>query len=228
MMTESDIRRNVERVRENLRQASHRFRHDVQLCAVTKTVAPEVVNMCHAAGIRIIGENRVQEAVQKLSALNPDFKLHIIGQLQTNKVKYIIECADMVQSLDRIELARELSRRAQAKGRVMPVLAQVNIAEEPQKAGVYESVLPDFLRECAGLSGIRISGLMAIMPFVQDPEEVRPYFRRMREWFERLRDEPTPGVHMDVLSMGMSGDYIVAAQEGATMVRVGSSIFGSR
>ena len=134
----------------------------------------------------------------------------------------------MVQSLDRDALAEELSRRAEAIGRVMDVLVQVNIAREPQKGGVSEEELPAFLKKCAALPGIHVRGLMAIMPLADDPEEVRPYFKRMRAWFDRLRDQNMDNISMDILSMGMSGDCIVAAQEGATMVRLGRALFGAR
>lgn len=199
-----------------------------EICAVTKTRFAEEINPAYALGIRTIGENRVQELMGKLDALDPSFRLHIIGSLQTNKVKYIAGCVDMVQSLDRLSLAQELSRRALEHGRVMDALVQLNIAREPQKGGVSEEELPALLRSCAQLEGLRICGLMAIMPVAQDPEEVRPYFRQMRTWFERLRDEDIPNINMNVLSMGMSADCIVAAEEGATMVRLGRALFGAR
>ena len=179
-------------------------------------------------GIRIIGENRVQELMGKIDQLNPDFQIHLIGSLQSNKVKYIAERIAMVQSLDRDSLAEELSRRALEHDRVIPALIQVNIAREEQKGGVSEEELPGFLHRCAMLPGIRIDGLMAIMPIAEDPESLRPYFKRMRGWFERFRDEGIENVSMNVLSMGMSSDCIVAAQEGATLVRLGRALFGAR
>ena len=166
--------------------------------------------------------------MDKREDLHPGFNVQLIGSLQTNKVKYIAGWVDMVQSLDRDALAQELSRRAQEHNRVLPVLVQVNIAREPQKGGVDEDELEAFLRRCARLPGIEVRGLMAIMPLVSDPEELRPYFRRMRGWFDRLREEGIENTSMDVLSMGMSGDCIVAAQEGATMVRLGRALFGAR
>ena len=134
----------------------------------------------------------------------------------------------MIQSVDREALAREISRRATAAGVEMPVLVQVNIAREPQKAGVDEDQMMPLLRLCGELPGVQVQGLMAIMPIADDPEDVRPYFRRMREWFERLRDADLPNVAMRTLSMGMSDDAVVAAQEGATMVRLGRALFGAR
>jgi len=218
---------NLRTCRSRLDEASARW-GTVAICAVTKTQDAQTINMAYDEGVRIIGENRVQEAREKFPALNPDFSLHIIGQLQTNKVKYLLGMAKMIQSLDRIELAREIDLRAQAAGIRMPVLVQVNIAREPQKAGVSEEDLESFLRETARLDGLSIEGLMAIMPLTNDQEALRPFFRRMRVWYDRLRGEAIRGVDMRVLSMGMSGDFTTAAEEGATMVRLGSAIFGAR
>lgn len=218
---------NIALWRERIGNASAKW-GGAEICAVTKTVDVETINRAAKAGIRIIGENRVQELQSKLDGLDPSFEIHLIGSLQTNKVRPIVGRVAMVQSLDRDALAQELSRRAAAEGLVMPALVQVNIAREPQKGGVGEDDLEDFLRRCSSLPGLRIDGLMAIMPFVDDPETIRPYFRRMRAWFDRLRDAQLPNVEMKTLSMGMSGDCIVAAEEGATMVRLGRALFGQR
>lgn len=199
-----------------------------QICGVSKTVDPYTINMAWDGGIRILGENRVQELAGKLDRLNPGFEIHLIGRLQTNKVKAAVERVAMIQSLDREALALEISRRAEVAGRVMPVLVQVNIARETQKAGVDEEELIPFLKMCAGLPGLSVKGLMAIMPIADDPEDVRPLFRRMRQWFDRLREMNLPGVGMQTLSMGMSDDCVVAAEEGATMVRLGRALFGAR
>ena len=126
------------------------------------------------------------------------------------------------------QLAEEISRQAEKKGVVMPVLVQVGIAKEPQKGGVYEEELVDFLTRASALPGLSVRGLMAVMPKAEDPEDVRPYFRRMRVWFDRLRDHPVGQARMEILSMGMSHDCLIAAQEGATMVRIGSALFGER
>ena len=218
---------NVRVWRERIAEASAKW-GGAEICAVTKTQSAETVNLAWEAGLRTIGENRVQELMDKRDALHPGFNVQLIGSLQTNKVKYIADWVDMVQSLDRDALAEELSRRAERSGRRLPVLIQVNIAREPQKGGVLEEDLEAFFRRCAQLPGIQPRGLMAIMPLTNDPESLRPYFRRMREWFERLRDAHVEGAALDTLSMGMSGDCIVAAQEGATMVRLGRALFGAR
>lgn len=227
-MSEADelIERYV-RLKARLDEASGAY-GGVDICAVTKTVAPERVNCLYDAGVRVLGENKVQEALSKLDALDKRFKMHIIGRLQTNKVKYVCDFADMVESVDRIELARALNERMLKLGGRLNVLVQVNIAREASKAGVFEEDLPAFYAQCARMQGLNTRGLMAIMPPAPDPETLRPYFRRMRAWFERLRDEAAGGGVPDTLSMGMSGDCQVAAQEGATLVRVGSAIFGER
>jgi pyridoxal phosphate enzyme (YggS family) len=170
----------------------------------------------------------VQEVVEKLPLLNSEYSIHLIGQLQTNKVKYIINSVDMIQSLDRDSLAVEIDRQAKKAGVIMPVLVQVNIAREPQKGGICEEELIPFLERASRMEGISVRGLMSIMPKADNPEDVRPYFRRMREWFDRLRDMDIPNIHMNTLSMGMSDDCLVACQEGATMVRLGRALFGAR
>ncbi len=218
---------NIREWQERVAEASARW-GGAEICGVSKTVDPDTVNLAWEGGIRTLGENRVQEVLGKLDRLDPRFSIHLIGQLQTNKVRQIIDKVAMIQSLDRDALADEISRRAVAAGVEMPVLVQVNIAREPQKAGIDEDLLLPFLERTAKLPGLRIEGLMAIMPIADDPEAVRPYFRRMRAWFDRLRDMDLPGVSMRTLSMGMSDDCLVAAQEGATMVRLGRALFGER
>ena len=226
-MNREELLANIAEWRERIGEASAKW-GGAEICGVSKTVDPETVNLAWEGGIRVLGENRVQELLGKIDALNPGYKIHLIGQLQTNKVKPLIGRVAMIQSVDRESLAREISRRAEATGAVMPVLVQVNIAREPQKAGVDEEGLVPLLRLCGELPGTRVDGLMAIMPIADDPEDVRPLFRRMRDWFERLRDMDLPGVSMNTLSMGMSDDAVVAAQEGATMVRLGRALFGAR
>ena len=231
-MGDSDVNRedllsNIRLWQQRVGEASARW-GGAEICGVSKTIDPETINLAWEGGIRTLGENRVQELLGKIDRLNPDFRIHLIGQLQTNKVKYIIDKVAMIQSVDREALALEISRRAEAAGVRMPVLVQVNIAREPQKAGIDEELLVPFLRACAELPGIEVQGLMAIMPIADDPEDVRPNFRRMRTWFDRLRDDPIPGVAMRTLSMGMSDDCLVAAEEGATMVRLGRALFGAR
>ena len=200
----------------------------VTLCAVTKTVPADTVNAAIEAGVRLIGENRVQELVDKLPLLRGDVQVHLIGRLQTNKVKYLPGRVSLIQSLDRIELARAIDRAAQSAGIVMDALIQVNIGREPQKGGVDEDQLDELIRACDPLEGLRVRGLMAVMPQADDPEQVRPLMRRMRSLFDARRARPVGRADMEILSMGMSHDCFVAAEEGATMVRVGTALFGQR
>ena len=217
----------VQDYQKKLNEASGKW-GGVEICAVTKTMDAATANLAFEAGLTTIGENRVQEVVEKLPALNPEYHIHLIGQLQTNKVKYIIKSVSMIQSLDRESLALEIDRQAKKANVVMPALVQVNIAKEPQKGGINEEELIPFLKKVSGMSGIEVKGLMAIMPIAENPEEVRVYFRKMRQWFDRLREEAILGVSMEVLSMGMSHDCIVAAEEGSTMVRLGTALYGKR
>ncbi|MBR0368438.1 MAG: YggS family pyridoxal phosphate-dependent enzyme [Clostridia bacterium] len=226
-MNQEALLKNIQDWQQRIGEASAKW-GGAEICGVSKTIDPEIINMAWDGGIRTLGENRVQELLSKIDRLNPEYKIHLIGQLQTNKVKYIVDKVAMIQSVDRDALADEIDRRAVAAGRVMPVLVQVNIAREPQKAGIDEESLLPFIRRLSGMQGLRVKGLMAIMPIADDPEDVRPYFRRMREWFDRLRDMDIPNVSMRTLSMGMSDDCLVACQEGATMVRLGRALFGER
>ncbi len=229
-MNNQSLCERVREYKERLAEASQKW-GGVEICGVTKTVDVETINSAYEAGIRTIGENRVQELMEKLPSLREEYRIHLIGQLQTNKVKYVmrhIDRIEMIQSLDRDSLAEEINRQALRAGIKVNALVQVNIARESQKSGVYEENLVDFLKRISVMEGIAIRGLMAIMPLAEDPEEVRPYMRRMRQWFDTLREHPIEGIDMQTLSMGMSHDCIVAAQEGATMVRLGSALFGRR
>lgn len=198
------------------------------LLPVTKTQPVPTILALSGTGVSAIGENRVQEMLEKYPALCGEFAIHLIGRLQTNKIKYIMGRASMLQSLDREALATEIDRRAQDRGLIMPALVEVNIGQEPQKAGLAPEEVEPFVRRCAKLPGIRVCGLMTVMPLSRDSEALRPLFREMRALFDRLRAEAIAGVSMETLSMGMSGDYRVAAQEGSTLVRVGTAIFGNR
>ena len=226
---DEELNKRVQLIREKLECAAvERWGRAPEIIAVSKTVAAAQVNQAKDAGITHLGENRVQEILEKLPHLDASFQIDLIGQLQNNKVKYIIDKVAMIQSLDRESLAQEIDRRAQQHGLKMPVLIQVNIGNEPQKGGIAVEDLFSFARKAAQLPGLEIRGLMAVMPFLQDDDALRPYFIQMRKLFEELRDEAIDGTHIEELSMGMSGDYELAAQEGATHVRIGSAIFGAR
>jgi pyridoxal phosphate enzyme (YggS family) len=218
-----DIADNVARVRERLARAAQRAGRrvdDVLLIGVSKTVDVERIRAAVSAGITALGENRVQEAKAKIAALGRPAAWHLIGHLQTNKVKDALELFDLVHSLDRLELARELERRAAGHGRVVEALLQVNVAAEASKGGVGPDAVAEALDVMGKLAHIRVRGLMTIPPEVERPDESRPWFRRLRELAERHG--------LPELSMGMSGDFEVAVEEGATMVRVGTAIFGPR
>ncbi|MBQ7305568.1 MAG: YggS family pyridoxal phosphate-dependent enzyme [Clostridia bacterium] len=223
-----ELKNRVETVRANLANASEGKYPAPKLIAVTKTHPVETILPLAKLGIVDVGENRTQEIVEKRNFLRENFQIHLIGRLQSNKVKYIIDDVCLIHSLDRLSLAEEIDRQAQKHNRVMPVLVQVSPAGEEQKGGMPpENVLP-FLREVSRLPGLHVRGLMAVMPNTQDEAYLSGLFADMRTLFERLRDEAVQGVDMEELSMGMSGDYLLAARHGATMVRVGSALFGPR
>lgn len=207
---------------------SGRSAEDITLVAVSKFVDEDRIRQAHAAGANTFGESRAQELGDKLPMFEEfGANVHFIGQLQTNKVKYVIGRVKTIQSVDRIELAEEISRLAVKKGIVQNVLIEVNIGAEPQKGGAEPDKLNEFLSSISRLPGIRTDGLMCIPPAVGE-EEARKYFARMRELFEKAKGYDLPNVFMNTLSMGMSGDYRAAVAEGATMVRVGRALFGER
>ena len=227
-MTEEELLARVSEVRRRLNEATEGRYPAPKLIAVTKTHAPEDILQLQRAGITDIGENHVQEIVAKREALAGKFSFHMIGTLQTNKVKYIMKDVCLIHSVDRERLAEEISRRAAANGLRMPVLVQVSPVGEPQKGGVLPEDVRPLLRAVSRMEGIEVRGLMAVMPDLRDREALDPLFAEMRTLFERLRGEAIPGVRMEELSMGMSGDYELAARHGATMVRIGSAIMGQR
>lgn len=218
-----DIRVNLERVQQAVGRAcerSSRRPDDVLLIAVSKTVEVERIRLALEAGVKALGENRVQEATDKVAALGRPVPWHLIGSLQTNKAKDAVRLFDWIHSVDREELARELDRRAHQVERRVRVLVQVNVGEEPQKGGVHPGELKRLLDAITGCRHLEVRGLMCIPPATESAEAARLWFRRLRE----LRD----AVGLEHCSMGMSGDFDVAIEEGATMVRVGTAIFGPR
>jgi pyridoxal phosphate enzyme (YggS family) len=197
----------------------------VRLVAVSKTMSPEAVREAVAAGVRMLGENRVQEAREKIAACPGLAAWHLIGHLQSNKAKLAVGLFDLIQSLDSLHLAEELDRQGRALGKRVRCLVQVNVGEEAQKSGADEAEVRPLLTRAASLPHLAVEGLMAIPPFLPDPEAVRPFFRRLRLLRDRLTTEGFP---LAELSMGMTHDFEVAIEEGATMVRVGTAIFGTR
>jgi pyridoxal phosphate enzyme (YggS family) len=221
----SSLQQNLTRIREQLQETARRLgREEIRLVAVTKNVPASLVGEAMALGMQSFGENRLQEALPKL-ALYPQADWHFIGRLQTNKVRDVIGRFSLIQSLDRWELAAALQYQAEKKGVTVNALVQVNVAGEKQKGGLPPEELTDFLTAVADLPRLQVIGLMTVPPYEDDPEKTRPVFREMSRLF---RTCCVPGVRMQVLSMGMSNDYLVAVEEGATLVRIGSAIFGAR
>jgi pyridoxal phosphate enzyme (YggS family) len=226
-----NVEDNIRRVREAMAEAARRSGRPpeaIRLMAVTKTVDDDRILAAIRAGVELIGENYVQEAKRKIEKLGKTSEWHLIGRLQTNKAKHAVYLFDMIHSVDRLELAAELDRRARVAGRVIPILIEVNVGGEESKSGVPFNSAPDLIRMAAPLANLSIRGLMTMPPWFDDPEESRPYFRAMRELRDRITGEAIPRVEMRELSMGMTDDYVVAIEEGATIVRIGRGIFGER
>jgi pyridoxal phosphate enzyme (YggS family) len=218
----------VSRIRLNVRSLLSELPPGVELVAAAKARSPEEVFEAAAAGVKIIGENYVQEAREAFAVVGRRVKWHFIGHLQTNKVKTAVEIFDLIETVDSVKLAREIDKRVRALGKTMPVFIEVNSGREPQKFGVLPEEVEGLVRETSGLEHIRVEGLMTMGPEAGDAEESRPYFRVTREIFEKLKALELPGVTMNWLSMGMSHSYRVAVEEGANLVRIGTKIFGPR
>jgi hypothetical protein len=200
----------------------------VTLIAVSKTKPVEMLQEAFDAGARDFGENKVQEICEKYSQLPKEIRWHMIGHLQRNKVRQVIDKATLIHSVDSYRLAQEISIQAQKKGLTMPILIEVNIANEESKFGITAEDTIQLVEEIAVLPNLKIQGLMTIAPYVVDPEENRLYFRQIKQLSVDIKNKNIDNVSMDILSMGMTGDYQVAIEEGATMVRVGTGIFGER
>jgi len=225
------IQDNLDHIHSRIAAACLRSGRDaesVRLVAVSKTHPAELVEEAAAAGQRIFGENYVQEFVAKAEAVKAPVEWHFIGALQSNKIKYLRGCASMVHSVDRFSLATEIDRQWGKLERKADILLQVNLGGEVTKSGVDAADLEQLVRQVADLPHVRIRGLMCLPPYFEDAEEVRPFFRRLRELAGRIEALALPGVEMTELSMGMSHDFEVAIEEGATLVRVGTAIFGAR
>ena len=226
-----DIRANLARINEQIKasaEACGRSADDVLLVAVSKTRTPEEINIAIDAGVTDIGENKVQEIMDKYDAVKP-VKWHMIGHLQTNKVKYIIDKVSMIHSVDSYKLAVEIDKRAKSHGITMDILLQVNSAQEESKFGITtdetEKLIKDILENC---ENIRIRGLMCIAPFAEDHEEIKVYFEEVRKQYDQFGKIEHERLDFKYLSMGMSHDFPVAIEAGSNLVRVGSAIFGAR
>jgi PLP dependent protein len=228
---EQTVKEKIDIVRSNIAEAaakSGRRISVIRLMAVTKTVDDRRILEAIQSGADIIGENYVQEAKRKIDLMGKSVEWHLIGHLQTNKAKHAVRLFDMIHSLDRMDLALELDRRAKAAGVVVPVLIEVNISGEETKRGVAGKDAMTLVRNAALLTNLSIRGLMTMPPWFDDPEKARPFFAALRELKDRVADAQIAGVEMRELSMGMSQDYQVAVEEGATIVRIGRSLFGER
>ena len=231
MLKIDQINERLAQVKERIRNAavrSGRSAEDITLVAVTKTQSVETLELAYEAGIRTVGENRVQELNAKWPNFENRFEWHFIGHLQTNKVKYIIDKVALIHSVDSLKLAKEISKQAEKSGVVMPILIQVNPAEEASKFGLSTDEVASLVKAASELPGINIKGLMTIAPFVEDEVFLRQVFREMRQIFDYLKSQALPGVDMKYLSMGMTHDFEIAIEEGANMVRIGSGLFGER
>lgn len=225
------IKENLEEVEARITRAcerSGRERSEVTLISVSKTKPAEMLQEAYDAGSRDFGENKPQEIREKYPQLPTDIRWHMIGHLQRNKIKYIIDKVCMIHSVDSIRLAEAIDEEAKKHGIIMPVLIEVNVAEEESKFGIHLDEAESLIRQISELSNIQVQGLMTIAPFTENSEDNRIYFRKLRNLYVDIKDKNIDNVNMCNLSMGMTGDYEVAVEEGATMVRVGTGIFGAR
>lgn len=225
------IKENLSVVERNIQNAclrAGRLREEVTLIAVSKTKPVSMIEEVMAEGIVDFGENKVQELSTKYEILPKDLRWHLIGHLQTNKVKYIVDKAVLIHSVDSYKLAEQIDKEAAKKGIICDILIEVNVAGEDTKFGVSAEEVYPLILEIAQLKNLRIKGLMTIAPFVDNPEKNREHFRNLRQLKVDIKLKNIDNVSMDELSMGMTGDYEVAIEEGATMVRVGTGIFGER
>jgi pyridoxal phosphate enzyme (YggS family) len=215
-------------IRENIGELLKELPRGVELAAAAKSRTPDEVLQAVEAGVKVIGENYVQEAEKARAAIGDKAAWHMIGHLQKNKVKKAVALFDMIETVDSVELAREIDKRCAEMGRVMPVLVEVNSGREEQKAGVLPENTEQLVREISRLPNVRVMGLMTMGPRFGNPEDSRPYFVITRQLFQRIKALKLPNVEMKYLSMGMTNSYKIALEEGANLVRIGTKIFGER
>ena len=231
-MADKGIKDKLAAVRKRIEAAALSCGRDpesVKLVAVSKTKTAEDIREAAEAGAKVFGENYIKEALEKHSRLNNlDVAFHFIGHLQSNKAKAAVQMFDLIHSVDSLKLAMELDRQAKLMGKVQDILIQVNTGKEQSKSGIYDSDLENLVREISSLENLCIRGLMTIPPYYNEPEKVKPFFTALRHARQRIRDLGIPNVHMDELSMGMTGDFETAIHEGSTLVRIGTALFGER
>jgi len=223
------VKENLEKINIKIKKIALRVNKnpdDIKLVAVTKTATIEQVKEVISAGVKMIGENKVQEAQKKYQFFANNIEWHLVGHLQTNKVKFAVEMFDLIHSVDSIKLAKEIDKRSVQFRKITDILIEVNVSGEKTKYGIKPEEIEYFLKEINEFSGIRIRGLMTIAPIVISKEEVRPYFSKLRELSEKINSISIKNVRMDYLSMGMTDDFEIALEEGANMIRIGRGIFG--
>lgn len=225
------IRRNIEAIKERIERACNRAGQKsdtIKLVAVTKTIDVQSISEAVECGITLLGENKVQEIVEKAPYIKGNIEWHMIGHLQTNKVKYIADKVKMIHSVDSIKLVEEINKRFKNDSRIIDILVEINIGREDSKYGIAPENIIQFLHDIDKYGNIHIMGLMTVAPASDNVENVRPYFREMKKIFENVKSENIKNVNMKFLSMGMTNDFEIAIEEGTNMVRIGSGIFGPR
>lgn len=230
-MTDREIiKKNLEEINNNIEKAclkAGRKPSDIQIIGVTKTIDIERINILKDFGIKTFGENKAQELLEKYDSIQ-DASWHFIGNLQTNKVKYIIDKVELIQSVNSLKLLNEINKRAFNINKNIPILLEINIANEPSKNGITEEEIPFFLENMQSFKNITLNGLMCIAPFVENTEQNAQYFRKMRKLFVDIKAKNKDNINIRYLSMGMTNDYSIAIEEGANMIRIGTGIFGKR
>ena len=231
-LSKQEVAQNVSALQEQICQAAAAAGRDpaqVRLMAVTKTVDPELVNAAIDAGITLLGENKAQELCAKYDSYHKDgVEIHFIGHLQTNKVRQIVDKVQMIESVDSLSLAEEIDKRCAALNKQMPILIEVNIGREESKSGVLPEDLPALLEEISKLPAVSVRGLMAIPPVCENNEQVSQYFYQIQQLFIDIKQKKYDNINMEILSMGMSGDYQTAIAYGSNVVRIGTAMFGQR
>jgi pyridoxal phosphate enzyme (YggS family) len=215
-------------IEENVAQILEELQEGIELVAAAKTRTPEEILRAANAGVRIIGENYVQEAKSAFDLVGHRVKWHFIGHLQRNKVKKAVKIFDMIETLDSLDLAEEIDKRSAQEGKIMPVLVEINSGKEPQKFGVMPDETEGFILEAVKFEHLKIQGLMTMGPVFGDPEKARPFFIETKNLFHELKSSGIPGIEMSYLSMGMTNSYRIAIEEGANLIRLGTKIFGPR
>ncbi len=231
-MKMTELKARLENVLNRIKKAANARGRDpetIHLVAVSKTIPADMVKEAIEAGVKILGENYIQEARKKFDALSSyPVSWHFIGHLQTNKAKYAVRLFDLIHSVDSLKLAHELNKQARKINKIQEILIQVNISMESTKAGVYEQDALSLIKDISHLENLSVKGLMTMPPFFNEPEKVRPYFSALRKLRDQIKKESIPNIAMDKLSMGMTGDFEAAIDEGASLVRIGTAIFGKR